>query len=46
MGFDWIMDQRRAELDASALDIIDKAVSIDQGFKVRDEKKRIFMARK
>ena len=42
MVFDWIMEQRRAELDVSTHDTIDKAVSIDPKFIGRDEKKRIY----
>ena len=42
MVFDWIMEQRKAELAVSTGDVIDKAVSIDPEFMEGDEKKRIY----
>ena len=40
--YEWIMEQRFAEIPVSTIDVIDKAVSLNPSFKNGDEKKRLY----
>lgn len=44
MVFDWALEEKRAQLVVSILDIFDKTLLIDLQFREGDEKKRIHWA--